>query len=104
MVRWGSIAYYLFYEWVHLAHHTPAYRPRTRRLSIARCNMRHHFHNENYNKHYQRIGRHDIGHWKHLTKSQKAQPRVTSIISIPKTHSERMTHMSEISIGLIGGA
>ena len=26
----GSIAYYLFYEWIHLAHHTPTYPPRTR--------------------------------------------------------------------------
>ena len=37
-------------EWVHLAHHTPAYRPRTRMgLALRDAHMRHHFHNENYN-------------------------------------------------------
>ncbi len=46
----ASLAYYLVYEWVHLAHHTQSYKPLTvwgRGLRDA--HMRHHFHNENYN-------------------------------------------------------
>jgi hypothetical protein len=46
----ASIAYYLFYEWIHLAHHTIDYRPKTawgRR--VRQAHMYHHFHNENEN-------------------------------------------------------
>lgn len=46
----AAFIYYVFYEWVHLAHHTPSYRPRTRFGNALReAHMRHHFHNENYN-------------------------------------------------------
>jgi hypothetical protein len=45
-----SIAYYLVYEWVHLAHHTKTYTPLTAwGLALREAHMRHHFHNENYN-------------------------------------------------------
>lgn len=45
-----SLAYYLVYEWTHLAHHTKDYRPRTQwGLALREAHMRHHFHNENYN-------------------------------------------------------
>lgn len=44
-----GILYYLFYEWMHLAHHTPAYQPKTQvGHKLKRAHMRHHFHNENY--------------------------------------------------------
>ena len=46
----STFLYYLFYEWVHLAHHSKQYKPIT---SIGRnlkeAHMQHHFHNENYN-------------------------------------------------------
>lgn len=46
----ASIIYYLIYEWVHLAHHTPSYHPRTAwGRALREAHMRHHFHNENYN-------------------------------------------------------
>lgn len=46
----ASIAYYLVYEWVHLAHHTQNYRPLTGwGRALRDAHMRHHFHNENYN-------------------------------------------------------
>ena len=46
----ASLAYYLIYEWVHLAHHTKAYTPRTGwGRALREAHMRHHFHNENYN-------------------------------------------------------
>lgn len=46
----ASIAYYLVYEWVHLAHHTQSYRPKTAwGRALREAHMRHHFHNENYN-------------------------------------------------------
>ena len=45
-----STAYYLLYEWVHLAHHTKAYKPLTGwGAALREAHMRHHFHNENYN-------------------------------------------------------
>jgi hypothetical protein len=44
-----GILYYLFYEWMHLAHHIPAYQPKTIiGQKLKRAHMRHHFHNENY--------------------------------------------------------
>ncbi len=44
-----GILYYLFYEWMHLAHHTTAYQPKTKvGQRLKRAHMRHHFHNENY--------------------------------------------------------
>ncbi|WP_235826792.1 sterol desaturase family protein [Facilibium subflavum] len=44
-----GILYYLFYEWMHLAHHIPAYQPKTKvGQKLKRAHMRHHFHNENY--------------------------------------------------------
>lgn len=46
----ASLAYYLVYEWVHLAHHTQSYKPLTGwGRSLRDAHMRHHFHNENYN-------------------------------------------------------
>jgi hypothetical protein len=46
----GSLAYYLMYEWIHLAHHTKAYQPFFKLgASLREAHMRHHFHNENYN-------------------------------------------------------
>ncbi len=46
----ASIAYYLVYEWVHLAHHTQSYLPLTAwGRALREAHMRHHFHNENYN-------------------------------------------------------
>ena len=44
-----GIAYYLLYEWIHLAHHTPKHQPRTRwGYRLKRAHMWHHHHNENY--------------------------------------------------------
>ncbi len=44
-----GIFYYLFYEWIHLAHHIPKYQPKTKiGERLKRAHMRHHFHNENY--------------------------------------------------------
>jgi hypothetical protein len=46
----AGVLYYLFYEWMHLAHHVPSYQPKTTLGNkIKRAHMRHHFHNENYN-------------------------------------------------------
>lgn len=45
----SAVAYYLWYEWVHLSHHTPKYQPKTawgKRLKQA--HMNHHYWNENY--------------------------------------------------------
>jgi len=45
----AGILYYLFYEWIHLAHHTPGYKPLTEiGQRLKRAHMRHHFYNENY--------------------------------------------------------
>jgi len=45
-----SIAYYLIYEWTHLAHHTKDYKPLTGwGAALREAHMRHHFHNESYN-------------------------------------------------------
>ena len=45
-----STAYYLVYEWTHLAHHTKSYKPLTAwGAALREAHMRHHFHNENYN-------------------------------------------------------
>ncbi|MCF6776680.1 sterol desaturase family protein [Thiotrichales bacterium 19X7-9] len=44
-----GILYYLFYEWMHLAHHTTSYKPKTNLgQKLKRAHMRHHFYNENY--------------------------------------------------------
>jgi hypothetical protein len=45
----GSVAYFVFYEWVHFAHHNPLYQPRTRYgLRMKKAHMHHHFHNARY--------------------------------------------------------
>ena len=45
-----SLAYYLIYEWTHLAHHAQSYKPLTGwGRALREAHMRHHFHNENYN-------------------------------------------------------
>ena len=45
----AGVLYYLFYEWIHLAHHTVNYKPLTKLgLRLKRAHMRHHFYNENY--------------------------------------------------------
>ena len=46
----STFIYYLFYEWVHLAHHSVQYKPITKiGKSLKEAHMQHHFHNENYN-------------------------------------------------------
>jgi len=46
----STFLYYLFYEWIHLAHHSTQYKPITRiGKSLKEAHMQHHFHNENYN-------------------------------------------------------
>ena len=46
----GHLLYHLWYEWIHLAHHSKEYKPL---FSIGKklrdAHMSHHFHNENYN-------------------------------------------------------
>ncbi|MFZ9034579.1 MAG: sterol desaturase family protein [Francisellaceae bacterium] len=45
----AGVLYYLYYEWIHLAHHVPSYQPKTKwGHTLKRAHMRHHFHNENY--------------------------------------------------------
>ena len=45
----AGILYYLFYEWIHLAHHTSSYRPKSKvGVRLKHSHMRHHFYNENY--------------------------------------------------------
>jgi hypothetical protein len=46
----STFLYYLFYEWVHLAHHSKKYKPITSiGGDLKEAHMQHHFHNENYN-------------------------------------------------------
>lgn len=46
----STFLYYLFYEWVHLAHHSKHYKPLTGiGKNLKEAHMQHHFHNENYN-------------------------------------------------------
>ena len=46
----GHLLYHLWYEWIHLAHHSKSYRPLTRiGKKLRDSHMSHHFHNENYN-------------------------------------------------------
>lgn len=45
----GVIGYFLFYEWIHLAHHLPTYRARTRWGKLMRkAHSWHHFKNESF--------------------------------------------------------
>ena len=45
----GSIAYFILYEWMHLGHHIPSYRPLTRYGSyMKKYHQWHHHANENY--------------------------------------------------------
>jgi hypothetical protein len=45
----GVIAYFLYYEWIHLAHHVGTYRPLTRfGRHMRNAHTWHHFKNENY--------------------------------------------------------
>ena len=45
----GVISYFLFYEWIHLAHHVPSYRALTSfGKSIRQAHSWHHFKNENF--------------------------------------------------------
>jgi hypothetical protein len=42
----GSVAYFLFYEWMHFSHHDPRYVPRTRYgARMRRAHMHHHYYN-----------------------------------------------------------
>ena len=70
----ASLAYYLVYEWVHLAHHTQSYKPLTvwgRGLRDA--HMRHHFHNENYNWGITNgLGDVQLGTWKGTSDVEKS--------------------------------
>ena len=44
-----SLAYYCYYEWIHLAHHTDSYTPVTNRgKKLKRHHTFHHFKNEHY--------------------------------------------------------
>ncbi len=44
-----SMTYYLFYEWIHLAHHVETYRPSTKwGKSLKTSHLLHHYKNENY--------------------------------------------------------
>lgn len=44
-----GVAYYLLYEWIHLAHHTPKYQAKTKwGHTLKRAHMWHHHHNENH--------------------------------------------------------
>ena len=46
----GHLVYHLWYEWVHLAHHSKEYKPvTTLGKKLRDAHMSHHFHNENYN-------------------------------------------------------
>ena len=46
----STFLYYLFYEWIHLAHHHKNYKPKTTLgKTLKEAHMQHHFHNENYN-------------------------------------------------------
>lgn len=45
----GSVAYFVFYEWVHFSHHNPRYQPRTRYgQRLKQAHMLHHFHNARF--------------------------------------------------------
>ena len=46
----GHLVYHLWYEWVHLAHHSKDYKPvSSLGKKLRDAHMSHHFHNENYN-------------------------------------------------------
>ena len=46
----GHLLYHLWYEWIHLAHHSKSYKPITSiGKNLRDSHMSHHFHNENYN-------------------------------------------------------
>ena len=46
----GHLVYHLWYEWVHLAHHSKSYKPISNiGKKLRDAHMSHHFHNENYN-------------------------------------------------------
>jgi len=70
----ASIAYYLVYEWVHLAHHTQNYRPLTAwGRALREAHMRHHFHNENYNWGITNgLGDVLLGTWKNTAQVEKS--------------------------------
>jgi hypothetical protein len=45
----GSVAYFVFYEWMHFSHHDPGYVPRTRYgLRMRRAHMHHHYYNSDH--------------------------------------------------------
>ena len=44
-----SLTYYLYYEWIHLAHHIDEYKPITKRgKELKKAHQWHHYKNENY--------------------------------------------------------
>jgi hypothetical protein len=46
----GHLLYHLWYELMHLAHHSKTYKPMTTiGKKLKESHMSHHFHNENYN-------------------------------------------------------
>ena len=46
----GHLVYHLWYEWIHLAHHSKDYKPLTSvGKNLRDAHMSHHFHNENFN-------------------------------------------------------
>jgi hypothetical protein len=49
VIEIGVVAFYLYYEWVHLAHHVPQYNPLTPLgKKMKQAHLWHHFRNENY--------------------------------------------------------
>lgn len=44
-----TLIYFLFYEWIHLAHHVDSYRPITKwGKNLKQAHLLHHYKNENY--------------------------------------------------------
>jgi hypothetical protein len=49
MTAFWTFLYYMYYEWIHLAHHLDDYKPLTKRgRELKQAHQWHHFKNENY--------------------------------------------------------
>jgi hypothetical protein len=49
LFEFGIVGYFLFYEWIHLAHHIPSYKPITAYgKNIRNAHSWHHYKNENF--------------------------------------------------------
>ena len=73
-------------------------------IALRDAHMRHHFHNENYNWGITNaLGDMILGTWKHLDEIPKSTTaRHLDNFNPQKPQFGYVTHMSEISIGLIG--